>query len=239
MMENSKARGMAGEPVKLVVFDLDGVILDSEWAHEAAKIAVCRRHGIPVPANLRDYIGRSNRVFWRDARDAAGMDGDVDQLVREQFAMVMEELQRKGEPESPGLSELLELLTGQGVRAAVSSGSEEYFIRQILDYLGISRYFSCIITGNDIVNLKPAPDIYLAALRLSGVPAQNAVAVEDSRAGCQAAQAAGLRCAGYTDQGKNPQDLSRADCRIGRLPELAGILFGEPQPAGKEEGAWS
>ena len=153
--------------------------------------------------------------------------------------MVMEALRREQEPESPGLSQLLELLTGRGVRAAVSSGSEEYFIRQILDHLGISRYFSCIITGNDIVNLKPAPDIYLAALRLSGVPAGNAVAVEDSRAGCQAAQAAGLRCAGYTDQGKNPQDLSRADCRIAKLPELGEILFGEPLPAGKEEGAWS
>ncbi len=233
----SKKNTMQGAPVKLVVFDLDGVILDSEWAHEVAKISVCRSHGIPVPEDLREYIGRSNRVFWRHALDGAGMDGDVDQLVREQFAMVMEELQRKQEPESPGLTSLLKRLTENGVRAAVSSGSEEYFIRQILDYLGVTQYFSCIITGNDIVNLKPAPDIYLAALRLSGIPAENAVAVEDSRAGCQAAQTAGLRCAGYTNRGENPQDLSKADCRIRELPELGDILFGQEEE--RKEQKWN
>jgi len=216
---------MQNTTVKLVVFDLDGVILDSEWAHEAAKLRICARLGIPGPNDLAAYTGRSNRVFWRDVLAGAGREGDVDQLVREQFSLVIEELHRKGEPESPGLTCLLRQLREHGVQAAVSSGSEKYFICQVLDYLGIREFFSCIITGNDIVELKPAPDIYLAALRLSGIPAENAVAVEDSKAGCQAAQAAGLRCAGYTNQGKNPQDLSRADYHIGRLDELGEILF--------------
>ena len=221
---------MKDQEVKLVVFDLDGVILDSEWAHEEAKRRICARLGLPEPQDLSAYTGRSNRVFWRDALDRGGQEGDVDQLVREQFALVVEELGREQEPESPGLTSLLRQLREHGVRAAVSSGSEKEFICQVLDHLGVREYFSCIITGNDIVELKPAPDIYLAALRLSGIPAANAVAVEDSRAGCQAAQAAGLRCAGYTNRGSNPQDLSRADYHIGELTELGEILFGQPVP---------
>lgn len=213
--------------IKLVVFDLDGVIIDSEWAHESAKTRIYTSLGVTGHVDLAAFTGRSNRLFWQKILNDFGVEGNVDELVKQQFALVMEELMKARQRESSGLTDLLKLLKSRGIKTAVSSGSEEYFIRDILDYLKISEYFDCVITGNDIVRLKPDPDIYLAALRLSGTAAENAIAVEDSAAGCQAAKSAGLICVGYTNNGKNPQNLEKADFRIDRLLQLEGIIFGE------------
>jgi beta-phosphoglucomutase len=212
------------EKIKLVVFDLDGVIIDSEWAHEAAKTRIRSELGIAGAIDLAAYTGRSNRVFWQTVLDEAGMQGDVDELVRKQFAFVLEELKKAHQPETPGLTELLQFLKSRNIKIAVSSGSEEYFIRAILELLHIQPFFNVVVTGNDMVELKPAPDIYLAALRLSGVSARQAITIEDSKAGCQAAQAAGMQCIGYTNSGKNPQDLSRADFLIDKMGKAIRII---------------
>jgi len=211
--------------IRLVVFDLDGVIIDSEWAHEEAKTNIRAELGAKGSIDLAAFTGRSNRVFWRTTLDEAGLVGDVDELVRRQFAYVMKALERARQPETPGLTTLLRFLRERGIGIAVSSGSEEYFIRGILRLLNIEEYFGVIVTGNDMVELKPAPDIYLAALRRSGVSACNAIVIEDSKAGCQAAQAAGMPCIGYTAGGRNPQDLSRADYRIARMDDARRIIL--------------
>jgi HAD superfamily hydrolase (TIGR01509 family) len=211
--------------IQLVVFDLDGVIIDSEWAHEAAKMRIRSEMGISSPIDLAAFTGTSNRVFWQTVLAEAGLEGDVDDLVRRQFAYVLEELKKADQPEMPGLSDLLQFLERNGIKVAVSSGSEEYFIRSILEHLRITAYFDVIVTGNDMVELKPAPDIYLAALRFSGVSADRALTIEDSKAGCQAAQAAGMKCIGYTNGGKNTQDLSRAEYRVDHIRDTEDIIL--------------
>jgi beta-phosphoglucomutase-like phosphatase (HAD superfamily) len=80
------------------------------------------------------------------------------------------------------------------------------------------------VSGNDARNLKPAPDIYLAALAKAGVRAECSLAVEDSLSGCLAVHAAGMRCVGYTAGGENPQDLSGADWRVANMAEIINIV---------------
>lgn len=213
------------EKIQLVIFDLDGVIIDSEWAHEAAKMRIRHELGIIGSMDLAAFTGRSNRVFWQTVLTDAGLKGDVDELVRRQFAFVIEELKKAKQPETPGLTELLRFLKERGIKIAVSSGSEEYFIRSILELLRINSYFDVVVTGNDMVELKPAPDIYLAALRLSGIPAQHAITIEDSKAGCQSAQAAGMQCIGYTNGGNNTQDLSHTDYQIDQMQKAKQIIL--------------
>lgn len=209
---------------ELLIFDLDGVIIDSEWAHEAAKKRIRKELGATRAIDLAAYTGTSNRVFWQTVLDKEGLTGDVDELVRYQFALVLEELKKAKQPEIPGLTELLRFLKERGIKIAVSSGSEEYFIRAILEHLNISAFFSVIVTGNDIKRLKPAPDIYLAALRLSGISAAKAVVIEDSKAGCAAAQAAGIECIGYRNGGENTQDLSKADFLIDHMRDAMKVI---------------
>lgn len=210
--------------IDLAVFDLDGTIIDSEWAHEEAKRAIMAELGGQAEIDIRYYTGRSNRLFWQTVLSRMGVEGDVDDLVRRQFAHVAGALSRAGQSESPGLSELLRYLKKNGIRTAVCSGSEEYFVRGILRHLNVEAYFDVVVSGNDAQNLKPAPDIYLAALRKAGARAERALAVEDSLSGCLAVHAAKMRCVGYTAGGENPQDLSEADWRVANMAEIIGIL---------------
>lgn len=210
--------------VDLVVFDLDGTIIDSEWAHEEAKVEIQRDLGVKEYLKLGDYTGRSNRVFWQDALSGAGLAGDVDALVKRQFALVSEKLRARQQPESPGLTPLLRALSLMGIQCAVASGSEAYFIESILRHLNIADHFDWIVSGNDLKNLKPAPDLYLAVLSQAGISADHAITIEDSAAGCEAAQRAGMRCIGYTFGGSNPQDLSHADILVAGLEEVVPRL---------------
>ncbi len=220
--------------IQLVVFDLDGTIIDSEWAHEVAKSKICKELGVTQEIPLSKYTGRSNRLFWTDMLVMMGQTGDVEELVKQQFAIVLDELHKASQLESAGLTMLLQFLKEHGITLGVSSGSEKHFIQAILDYLNISEYFDFMVTGNDIVHLKPAPDIYLAALKVSKIQSEFALALEDSKAGCQAAKAAGLLCIGYSNHGNNPQNLSDATYRIDDMRE-AMLLFVKQE---EEEGLW-
>ncbi len=210
--------------IDLAVFDLDGTIIDSEWAHEEAKRAIIAELGGQTNIDIGYYTGRSNRLFWQAVLDDLGRTADVDELVRRQFAHVTRALSRVGQGESPGLSELLGYLKRRGIAAAVCSGSEAYFVRDILRHLDVEPYFDVVVSGNDALRLKPDPDIYLAALRKAGVPAARALAVEDSLSGCLAVRAAGMCCVGYTANGRNPQDLSGADWRVADMAQVIGII---------------
>lgn len=103
---------------------------------------------------------------------------------------------------------------------------------EILSYLGVRGLFDVVISAKDAPRLKPAPDVYLAALRQAGVDAGHAVAFEDSYSGCLAVHAAGMRVFGYTAGGENPQDLSRADYLVEDLSNAIGIIESMEREAG-------
>jgi HAD superfamily hydrolase (TIGR01509 family) len=210
--------------IRLAVFDLDGTILDSEWAHEEAKTTIIESLGGNCEIDLNYFIGRSNRVFWRTVLDAMGKQGDVDELTARQFAHVISALKRAKQPESPGLTQLLRYCRDTGRKTAVCSGSDEHFVLEILDYLGVRDLYDYVISAKDAARLKPAPDIFQAALGKAGIPAAHAIVLEDSSSGTIASQAAGIRCIGYTAGGANAQDLSRADYRIERLSDAIKII---------------
>ena len=212
------------QKIRLAVFDLDGTIVDSEWAHEEAKAALIRALGGRGDIDLKYFTGRSNRLFWHTVLDRMGRNGDVDELVSRQFAYVIAALKGAHQRPSPGLTTLLRYLRDSGRKTAVCSGSDEYFVREILSYLGVGGLFDAVISAKDAPLLKPAPDAYLAALRQAGVAAEHAVAFEDSYSGCLAVHAAGMRVFGYTAKGKNPQDLSQADYLVNVLSDAIGVI---------------
>lgn len=210
----------------LVVLDLDGTIIDSEWAHEKAKKTIMAELGGQCDINLQNYTGRSNHVFWSDVLEKMGIEGDIDELVRKQFARVIEELNCAQQPEMPGLTTLLKHLKQNDYCTAVCSGSERYFVLQILQHLNVEKYFDHVITGSDVQNLKPAPDIYLAAASEAQISSENILAIEDSQSGCTAVHAAGMRCVGFTDEGRNQQNLEKADYKVARLDQVIDIVEG-------------
>ena len=213
--------------LKLVTFDLDGTIIDDEWAHEQAKIEIAKGLGATGDLSLSHFTGRSNRLFWENVYEAFQLPGkpDTEDLVARQFSRVFELVRDAGQPESKGLSETLRYLKSNGYTTALCSGSDLSFVDNILDYLNLQRLFDFKVTKNYVKNVKPAPDIYLAAQQISGIGPEFSAGIEDSYSGCLALRSAGMLSIGYTNQGKNTsQDLSIADHCIDEMTGMIPIL---------------
>lgn len=212
------------ENIKLVTFDMDGTLIDDEWAHEQAKTEIARSIGADGELDLPMYTGRSNRKFWEHVCSKFNIDGDIEDLTRRQFVRVYELCAEKKQPASHGVVEALKYFKSKGIKVAITSGSDEFFIDKILDYLEITQYFDVKVFKELVKDVKPAPDIYLKALELAGVPAECAVGIEDSNSGCSALHSAGMKCIGYTNKGANPQSLAEADIKIETMLEMMEIV---------------
>lgn len=212
------------ENIKLVTFDMDGTLIDDEWAHEQAKTEIAYSIGAKGDLDLPMFTGRSNRKFWEHICDKFGIDGDVEELTRRQFMRVYELCAEKKQPASYGVVEALKYFKSKGIKVAITSGSDEFFIDKILDYLELTPYFDVKVFKELVKDVKPAPDIYLRSQELAGVPAEFAVGIEDSNSGCTALHGAGMKCIGYTNKGANPQSLAEADFKISTMLELMEII---------------
>lgn len=211
--------------LKLVTFDLDGTIIDDEWAHSKAKTEISQTLGAAGELDLDYYVGRSNRMFWAHVLEKFSLPAqDIEVLVGKQFSLVAKYVKEAKQPEAPGLTEVLKYLKQRGYTTAVASGSDVSFVDEILNYLGLLDLFDVKVTKDHVHRVKPDPDIYLAAQRLSGIPGRLALGVEDSSSGCMALKNAGMISVGFTDGGKNRQDLSGADHRIDTMLDLIPVL---------------
>lgn len=210
--------------IKMVTFDLDGTIIDDEWAHEQAKTEIAGSFGAEGDLELSRFTGRSNRLFWENVCRSCGANEDIEALVDRQFKRVMELILETGQPESPGLTETMKYLKENGYTIALTSGSDVGFVDSIIDYLNIREYVDVKVTKDHVKKVKPDPDVYLTAQRMAGFRDCECVGVEDSLSGCTALRAAGMVSVGYTNLGKNPQDLSLADHRIQVMTDIIPLL---------------
>ena len=161
---------MDTKKIQLVTFDLDGTMLDDEWAHAEAN----RRLGIKLGVDhtrLGRLTGYSVRRRWEELCRLAGVEADIEEIAREHFAITLEIVKAERIPEAPGLTPTLQTLRERGYRMAIVSSSDESFVREVADYLKVTPYIDFFVTQNQVKNLKPAPDIYQYALAQAGVPA--------------------------------------------------------------------
>lgn len=210
--------------IQLVTFDMDGTLIDDEWAHEQAKAEIAHSIGADGDLELPAFTGRSNRKFWQHVLDKFGLSGDVEELTERQFRRVLELCVEKRQPASYGLTEAVRHLKARGIKVAVTSGSDEHFVNEILALLELEPYFDIKVSKEQVREVKPSPDIYLKALEFAGVTAEHAIGVEDSNSGCTALHAVGMRCVGYTNRGANPQSLAEADVKIETMLELIEMV---------------
>jgi putative hydrolase of the HAD superfamily len=206
-----------GESVLLpeaVIFDMDGLLVDTETCDYQAWRELHAAHGVEL--SLPDYCHH------------AGMYGSWDQMyaaLAEVSGVPAEDLHAKREPRfremvaealepSPELLRLLRELDARGVKRVIASSSDSDWVAYLLDGLGIRSAFQEIVTGHDVVHRKPAPDLYLLAARRLEADPRRSVALEDSVHGIQAAQAAGMRVIAIPNSVSAHQDLSAADARV-------------------------
>lgn len=208
--------------MKMLIFDMDGVILDSEPLHQRARELVCEKYGIEVnEEDLPNPVGKSSSEFYSIIFEITGTKGlNPDKLEAEQFELVGRLARENNVPCNDGLIELLSWCQDNDILIGLASSSNRHLVDDILDALGIADYFSYTVSGEEIASKKPAPDVYNKVLSLAGVSAADACAVEDSAAGIAAAKAAGIYCFGYNNPTSKGQNQSEADCIIDNLIQV-------------------
>ena len=197
--------------IKAVIFDMDGVIVESEYRNYKAKLKVLEPYGVSFDYGYySQFPGNSNIVVWQKIIDDFSLEctaeemHEVDLVAREML------IKQEGHIAIDGAIELIKRLSKKYV-LALASGSPEHIIYDTVRYFKIENYFKFIISGETIENCKPAPDIFLITAENIGVKPENCAVIEDSHNGVLAAKKAGMYCIGYENPNSGNQDLSLAD----------------------------
>lgn len=183
-------------PPQAVVFDNDGLLLDTEEAWTRAESALFRRHGATFTMDhKRDLIGSSHGIAAGKLEVMLDQPGAGHALMDELHALVMAEATHDVEPR-PGAVALVEALTAAGIPIAVASNSPRAFLDLVLKTSGMAERFAITVAGDEVPRPKPAPDIYVEACRRLHADPAKSIGLEDSPTGAQAAKAAGLTVIG-------------------------------------------
>ena len=207
-----------------VIFDLDGVIVDSEPRHERAFLQVVTELGYGVNHGLEfgKYVGRSDRDLWVDFMARHKPAQTLEVLLAMKRAKVLEILRRE-QPLFDGLPELVEKLALR-YRLAIASGSEPQVVEEVLTFKALRRFFSVVTTSSEVKHGKPAPDIFLRAAGLLEVQPSECWVIEDSKPGVAAAIAAGMPVIAITNT-HPAQELANATRIVATYDEIGKLLL--------------
>ncbi|TMF42348.1 MAG: HAD family hydrolase [Chloroflexi bacterium] len=211
---------LAGQLIRALIFDFDGLIIDTEEPIYRSWAEVYEAHGVPLPFDQWvKTVGSSNKEFdpQHHLEQQLGhplAQGELDQRIQRRVELVL------AQPLLPGVADLAGAARDRGLKVGVASSSSRDWVRGHLDRLGILDRFDCLRTRDDVEQVKPEPDLYLAVLDCLGVSADEAVAIEDAPNGIRSAKRAGLRTVAVANPITAGLDLSEADVKLGSLAEL-------------------
>ena len=217
--------------IDAVIFDLDGVLLDSEQVWNAAKEQLVRERGGRWSEQApRDMMGMSSPEWSRYLRDEFGVPMEPEEISAE-VVRRLERIYRDELPMLDGAREAVERLAARWPLGLASSSNRE-IIDLFLELSGLRDRFAVTLSSEEVARGKPAPDVYLEVARGLGADPARTVAIEDSENGIRAAKAAGMRVLALPNPHypPDPAALSEADEVLGSLDEVtpARMAPGEP-----------
>ena len=200
---------------KAVIFDMDGVIIDSEQAHKEAAYVLIDRLGFSVSEPLFEtFTGRRSVDCWQMIMDAQEEVFDLDPVkLAEEEEEIFFSLYY-GEKQAvlvAGVQELMMKFRAMGIPMIVASSSSVIAIEKMLSFFRLESVFSGFVSGNNVSHGKPAPDIFLAAAEKLGARPETCLVIEDSDAGVEAARRAGMKVVGFANPNSHNQKLNEVD----------------------------
>jgi HAD superfamily hydrolase (TIGR01509 family) len=206
--------------IRAIVFDFDGLILDTEEPVYRSWLEVYQAHGQELPFERWVQIVGSTTIGFHpqhhlEERLGRALPKEVlDRRIGRRTELVL------AQKLLPGVVSHIEQAKGMGLKLGVASSSTAEWVRGHLARLGILEQFDCLRCRDDVANAKPEPDLYVAVLDCLAVAASDAFAIEDSPNGVMAAKRAGLRCVAIPNSITAKLDLSGADVVLGSLAEI-------------------
>ena len=204
----------AGLSFDAVIFDMDGVLVDSEPLYMAVERQSFARYGVELSEREQArFVGTSQQQMWREIKVMYGLEVAIAELIAEHQQQVLRVLRQSPLVAMPGAARLLELLGQWGIGCALASSSPRILVECVLERIGLGRCFQQVICGDEVRLSKPDPQIFLLAAARLGVAPHRCLVIEDSYHGVTAAKAAGMHCIGLLNPNSGEQSLEGADWR--------------------------
>lgn len=218
-----------------VVFDMDGVIIDSHAVANRALVEAAKAHGVRLNVSeLEDLVGASDQQFWSYVKDRYGLPESVAYYARTynedgEIASYDQTLL------SPGLDTLFDELRTGDLRIALATSGSRKRMNAVIELYGLAPWLDVALCREDAAREKPAPDLYLAAAAALGVRPSSCIAIEDSARGIAAARAAEMFVLGFNAYCVTDAHMSEADAQIASFEGLGlhdfGALWAARTPA--------
>ena len=204
-----------------IIFDMDGVLLDSEPMHQKIIYETFQLKGIPFDkAYIQTLTGMSAFPMWEKVKRDAQRTESVEELMQFHRDYFFKRLPEMKVPLVPHVKDVLEKFKNEGKHLSLASSSGRKLIDIFTQQTNIAHYFEVIMSGDDVQYSKPNPEIFLKVAQWYHLPATQFTVIEDSTNGVKAAKSAGMQCIGFQNPLSGGQDLSQADLLIHSMQEL-------------------
>lgn len=206
--------------IKAVIFDMDGVISDTQMFHAQAESETLKTFNIyltPQELSTR-YAGIPDQIMFRQILRRFNKQADVNEIIKKKWPIMNRIVKNNIQP-IPGVQDFVKELHKRDFLLAVASASPTHFIKTILDALHIKNLFQAIVSGDEVQRGKPHPDLFFLAAKKLGVKPTSCLVIEDSTNGVKATKNAGMKCIGIITT-HNRSDLKEADLVVDSFDEL-------------------
>lgn len=208
--------------IQTVIFDMDGVIVDTEPVHHYAYFQHFQQLNIEVSDELyRTFTGNSTRNVFQKIKEMFNLPHEVEDLIQTKRSLFNDAFDTKEDLYLiEGVEDLIKDLHQSGIQLIVASSASKVTIDRVFNRFNLNQYFTHKVSGEDFPKSKPHPAIFEHAASLSNAPKENCIVIEDSTNGVEAAVAANIFCVGYDSLHSKDQDLSKSNVLIKHFNEL-------------------